>query len=262
MSQNLPEWGQDTSDLYRRLAKVAVPARAEQIAVLLSLLPFGVDEPFRVVELASGEGRLSQAVMLAYPHARLLALDGEPSMRQETAARLAPFGDRATTGLFNLEHPDWYPQVEGAHVVISSLCVHHLDGQGKRTLFGEVYRRLIRPAALLLADLIAPYREEARALYAATWDQSAQEQSGDTDLYERFVETQWNYFHFPDPYDKPSPLFDQLAWLKATGFEVVDCFWLRAGHAIYGGYAGGHKVNGSRLDFSQAMQIAQQVLSD
>ena len=35
--------------------------------------------------------------------------------------------------------------------------------------------------------------------------------------------------------DKPSGLFEQLGWLEAAGFEAVDVYWLKAGHAIYGG---------------------------
>lgn len=53
--------------------------------------------------------------------------------------------------------------------------------------------------------------------------------------YERFRRRQCNIFRYPDPFDKPSPLYDQLAWLKAAGFAAVDVFWLGAGHAIYGG---------------------------
>ena len=28
----------------------------------------------------------------------------------------------------------------------------------------------------------------------------------------------------------------QLRWLEEAGFSSVDCFWMRAGHAVYGGY--------------------------
>ena len=51
------------------------PAREEQVATLLSLLPFGRAEVFRVVELASGEGMLSHAILEAFPAATVLALD-------------------------------------------------------------------------------------------------------------------------------------------------------------------------------------------
>ncbi len=73
----MTDWTRDGSELHRRLAQVAVPARAEQIATLLMLIPFGRDETFRAVELAAGEGRLAAAILTAFPNATLLALDGE-----------------------------------------------------------------------------------------------------------------------------------------------------------------------------------------
>ena len=39
----------------------------------------------------------------------------------------------------------------------------------------------------------------------------------------------------PDSIDKPSPLFDQLKWLDKAGFTDVDVFWMKVGHAIFGG---------------------------
>jgi len=38
-------------------------------------------------------------------------------------------------------------------------------------------------------------------------------------------------------FDKPSRLFEQFQWLAEAGFSQVDCFWLKAGHAIDGSYA-------------------------
>jgi hypothetical protein len=35
--------------------------------------------------------------------------------------------------------------------------------------------------------------------------------------------------------DKPSPLFEQLKWLEAAGFESMDVYSMAAGHAVYGG---------------------------
>jgi tRNA (cmo5U34)-methyltransferase len=32
---------------------------------------------------------------------------------------------------------------------------------------------------------------------------------------------------------------DQLEWLELAGFSCVDLFWMRAGHAIFGGWKPG-----------------------
>ena len=257
------EWTQDVSELYRKLAQIAVPARAEQIATLLTLIPFATDESFRVVELASGEGYLSQAIAEAFPNATILALDYEASMREATARRLQSYGSRTQVAPFDIVKKDWFDKLEGVDVVVSSLCVHHLDGSEKQRLFKAVAERSSDNGTLLIADLVDPKSEQARKLFAATWDNMAEaasiEQTLSRDLFEAFEAERWNLFHYPDPdFDKPSPLFEQLLWLKQAGFAVVDCFWLQAGHAIYGGYS---QTRAQGLQFDDALAIAHKVLA-
>jgi tRNA (cmo5U34)-methyltransferase len=240
MSETPSMWSEDDSTVYRSLAPVAVPARAEQIAAMLALMPFAQGDACGVVEIGSGEGGLSYALLECFPQATVTALDGSSSMRELTTRRLSAFGQRARVEPFDLEAPEWHSHLEGADVAVSSLCLHHLDAAGKQRVFRAAAERLSERGALLIADLVAPQRPEAESLFAATWDRAAQAQSqaesGSEELYQRFLAAEWNYYRYPDPFDKPSPLFDQLTWLRQAGFAVVDCFWLRAGHAIYGGY--------------------------
>lgn len=252
-------WDEAASKIYRELAAVAVPRRAEQIAALLALLPFDSGARFHVVELASGEGVLASAILSVFPNASLLALDGSQIMRDATAHRLQPFGERSRVGAFDIAAADWYGALDGADAVVSSLCVHHLDAAGKRALFGAAGKRLSPRGALLIADLVLPARPPARELFAATWDESAREQSGDSGLYERFLDEQWNIYRYPDPVDQPSPLFEQLTWLAQAGFHGVDCFWMNAGHAVYGGYRA-HQSNAAGIAYADALAAAQHAL--
>ena len=258
-------WTETDTEEYRALAPIAVPAREEQIAALLTLLPFGRHDAFRVIELGSGEGRLAWAILDCFPHASVVALDGSEAMRAQASARLAPFGDRATVRPFELASEAWLDDVQGADVVVSSLCVHHLDDGAKRRMFAAVAQRLSTRGALLIADLIAPQRPEARELFAATWDRSAEAQSqavtGGTEGFNRFVAARWNLYRYPDPVDQPSPLFAQLKWLEEAGFAVVDCFWLQAGHAIYGGYMNGQAHPEAGVTFMDALYSARATLS-
>ena len=48
-----------------------------------------------------------------------------------------------------------------------------------------------------------------------------------------------NGFSYPEDdgdIDFPSPLADQLDWLRESGFVSVDAWWVRAGHALFGGF--------------------------
>jgi tRNA (cmo5U34)-methyltransferase len=253
-------WTEGDSRVYQELAAVAVPDRVEQMAALLTLLPFGPGDAARVVELACGEGRLSEALLDAFPAASVLALDGSDDMRARAAERLRRFGQRAEVASFALEADAWWPRAEGAAAVVSSLAVHHLDAAQKQGLFEAMAARLDPAGALLIADLVQPLRAEASELFAAGWDQSAERQStrppGSPRAFQEFLRTHWNIFRYPDPVDMPSPLFDQLQWLRRAGFECVDCFWLRAGHAVYGGYRGARPAGSPPLTFGAALTTA------
>lgn len=254
------DWNEDHSQIYSQVAKVAVPRRAEQMASLLTLLPFNRDESFRVVELASGEGRLAQAVLAAFPNATLLALDISDSMRKATSARLEQFNGRGQVAPFDMAANDWYGHLKDADVVLSSLCIHHLDAAGKQALFAAVGEHLSPRGALLIADLVEAARPQVRELYARMYHHTAREQAGeDTELFDYFEAKQWNYFQYPDAGDTPSPLFDQLRWLSQAGFSSVDCFWLYAGHAVYGGYKPGAALENT-IGYDDALAVVQSAL--
>ena len=120
--------------------------------------------------------------------------------------------------------------------------------------------------AILIADLVDPQRREVRQLYADVYDMVAQERSrskgGSDELYQKLVDEEWNYYRFPDEEQQPSPLFDQLQWLRDAGFAVVDCFWLLAGHAIYGGYKEGAGSSGRTVPFDKALLAVQAEFGD
>lgn len=257
-------WKEDDSTLYRQLAPIAVPARAEQLATLLALMPFARDEVFDAVELACGDGSYSAALLNAFPQARVIALDGSGEMRQQATKQLSGFGQRAVVKPFDILKADWLQAMKPADCVFSSLCVHHLDAEGKQRLFQAIYGKLSPRGVLLIADLVEPQRPQARALFADGWDASARQQSlaltRSDSLYEKFLQARWNYYRYPDPYDTPSPLFDQLLWLKEAGFETVDCFWMQAGHAIYGGYKQPSQTIHGSLPFEMALKAAERAL--
>lgn len=232
-------WTESDSQTYREIADVAVPRRQEMLATLVAAVPFGTDEPIRVVELGSGDGRLADALLTCFPRATLTALDGSASMRRESAVRLAPFGDRVRVAAFDVAALDWWDRMSGADLIVSSLCLHHLNDAKQQYLYKAAAERLSPRGALLIADLIEPQHPASRRLAADQWDAQARLQAealGAPQLFERFVEARWNHFRFPDQADQPSALFHHLVWLRHAGFSAVDCCWLHAGHAVFGGF--------------------------
>jgi tRNA (cmo5U34)-methyltransferase len=232
-------WTEEDSLTYRGIAEVAVPRREEMIATLVAAVPFARDEPVTILELGSGDGRLAEALLTVFPRATLTALDGSESMRRDATQRLALFGGRARVAAFDVASLDWWDRMFGVDLVVSSLCLHHLNDAKKQYLYKAAAERQSVRGAMIVADLIDPQDASSRRLAADQWDAHAKRQAdalGAPELFERFVDARWNHFRFPDDANHPAALFHHLVWLRHAGFATVDCWWVSAGHAVFGGF--------------------------
>jgi tRNA (cmo5U34)-methyltransferase len=249
-------WTETDSRAFVDDGAVFVPSRDEQLATLCALVPARPDEAFTVAELGAGAGVLARAVLDAFPRCRYVALDGSATMRAQLARTLAPHHARVEVRAFDLAARDWRATLPSPlRCVLASLVVHHLPAAGKRRLFADVARRLEPGGALLLADVVEPASPAAREAFARQWEDAARRQSlaltGGLEAFQRFRSGGWNFYRgTPEPYDQPSRLDEQLRWLREAGFATVDCFWMRAGHAIFGGWrpprAGAPRVTSRR----------------
>jgi trans-aconitate methyltransferase len=234
------DWSEESSRRFIERGRIYTPKRDEVRETLLDLIPAERDEAFLAVELGVGSGWLSAAILARFPAARVLGLDGSPAMLREAATQLRPFAGRFELRPFRLEDRSWLPGVgEGVRCFLSSLVIHHLDADGKRMLYRDLYSHLEPGGAVLIADIVAPRSEWERRCMARWYDAEVREQSlaltGSLDAYQQFIDDQWNWFAIPDPMDKPSTVPDHLQWLTEAGFAGANVFWQRAGHAVYGG---------------------------
>jgi SAM-dependent methyltransferase len=234
-------WSEADSRHFLEVGQIHTPSRTEIGEIILDLIPAEREEPFLAVELGVGGGWLSEAILARFPAARMVGLDGSPTMVRATASRLRPFGGRFEPRPFRLEDRSWLVDI-GADIrcFVSSLVIHHLDGPGKRTLYRDLHARLADGGAVLIADLVAPRGERERRCLARWWDEEVERQSlaltGARAVYQQFVDDHSNWYTYPDPMDMPSTVSEHIEWLTEAGFAGVDVFWLRAGHAVYGGY--------------------------
>jgi tRNA (cmo5U34)-methyltransferase len=237
--ENRPAWSEDDSRNFLDLGRFFVPDREAQIAAILDVIPDPGDG--LLVDLCCGEGLLSQTMLARFPRARVLGLDLSPAMLARAGNAAGAGRDRFTGRPFDLADSAWRRFAEPVRAFVSSLAIHHLDGEGKRQLYRDLAAALAPGGAVVIADLIEPATPGARALAARAWDEAVRRRSldlaGDLAPYQEFVRQAWNLYATPepDPIDHPSPLYDQLRWLSEAGLIDVDVYWLQAGHAIFGG---------------------------
>lgn len=241
-----PGWAETDSAHFIDLGRIYTPRRDEIAAAFCDLIP-AADDAFTGIEIGTGEGWLSEAILTRYPHARMIGLDGSAAMLRAADQRLAPFAGRYELRPFRLEEPGWVAALpDGLRCAVSSLVIHHLDGPGKAALFRALRAKLAPGGALIICDVVAPANDWGRRHLARAWNAEVERQSreigGDDRAFRRFVDDRWNMYAYPDPEDEvdhPSTTVEHLTWLAAAGFTGVDVFWARAGHVLFGGYAAG-----------------------
>jgi tRNA (cmo5U34)-methyltransferase len=138
----------------------------------------------RALELGTGTGVTTQAVLDIHPGARVVGIDASEGMLAAAAERL---DGRVELHVARLEDP----LPEGPFdLVLSSLCVHHLYGPGKADLFRRIADVLALGGRFVMGDVVVP----DDPLDVVT--------------------------PLDDDIDHPDGVADQLGWLRDAGFEA------------------------------------------
>jgi len=241
--QSAQGWSEDNAASFIAYGRFFNPERERQFDVIGDLVSAaaGADAAPLILELCCGAGDLAAYLLARLPAARYQALDGSPAMLAETARQCALYRDRLATQQFDLASDAWRKLTERPNAVVSSLAVHHLDGEGKRTLFRDLYGLLVPGGVFALADIMRPTSPTGFAVAAEAYERAVAERSlrerGDLSMLEKLRELRWSYFRYPDDdaIDKPSTVAEHLAWMTEAGFHGVDVYWAVAGHAIVSG---------------------------
>jgi tRNA (cmo5U34)-methyltransferase len=139
----------------------------------------------RVLELGTGTGETALRLLDRHPEATLVGVDESRMMLEAARGRLP--AERVELNVGRLEDP----LPDGPFdLVASALCVHHLRGAEKAELFARVAAALAPGGRFVLGDVVVP-EDPSDAVTPLS--------AG---------------------YDFPSPLDDQLRWLREAGFEA------------------------------------------
>jgi SAM-dependent methyltransferase len=174
------------------------PHRLEGEGVLLDHVP---PAAARILDLGAGDGRLLARLLADRPRARGTALDFSAAMLAAARRRFEGEG-RVEIVEHDLTEP--LPDLGPFDVVVSSMAIHHLEHERKRSLYREVFG-LLAPAGVFanFEHVASPTRRLHEAFFAAIGEPLENE----------------------DPSDRTLDVETQLGWLREIGFEDVDCYW-------------------------------------
>lgn len=206
MPQNLwPDAGHAQAYLER---VDTIPHRAEGEAALLEHLPPTLG---RVLDLGCGDGRLMALVRAARPGAGGIAVDFSPAMLEAAAARFAGDFD---VQVLNHDLAVGLPELGHFDAIVSCFAIHHVSDDRKRALYREVFDRLVPGGPFLNLEHVASATEGLHAQFLASLDMELADD---------------------DPSNQLASVEPQLGWLRAVGFDDVDCHWKWREMALLGG---------------------------
>jgi tRNA (cmo5U34)-methyltransferase len=193
------EWTDDEQKVHRYLGRAdEFPHRAEGESVLVEHVP---DDVRRVLDLGTGDGRLLARLLDDRPEMVGVGFDFSQLMLEAAGRR---FAGEERIELVELDLAEPLPPCGRFDAVVSSLAIHHLEHERKRSLYGEVFD-LLEPGGVFanFEHVASPSHRLHLAFFAAI---------------EEPIENE-------DPSDRLLDVETQLGWLRELGFDDVDCYW-------------------------------------
>lgn len=175
-----------------------VPHRAEGEGVLAEQVP---RDARRILDLGTGDGRLLALLQADRPEMRGVGLDFSEVMLDAARRRFA--GDERIE-LVKHDFAQPLPALGRFDVVVSSMAIHHLEHERKRSLYGEIFDLLEPGGVFANFEHVASATHRLHLAFFAAIDEPLEHE---------------------DPSDRLLDVETQLRWLREHGFDDVDCYW-------------------------------------
>ena len=174
------------------------PRHAEGESVLLDQVS---RHARRILDLGTGDGRLLGLLRIDRPEMHGVGVDFSTLMLEAARNR---FADDDSIELVEHDLAEPLPPLGRFDAIVSSMAIHHLEHERKRSLYREVFD-LLEPGGTFanFEHVASPTHRLHVAFFAAIGERLENE----------------------DPSDRTLDVETQLVWLRELGFEDVDCYW-------------------------------------
>ncbi len=215
-----------------------IPLEKVQADVMLRLVEAAGAPPACFLDLGCGDGVLSGAVLAKYPASLATLVDFSEPMLKEASTRFA--GSRNVRIVqADFATSDWLDVVKDPapfDLVVSGYAIHHQEDERKRQLYAEIFS-LLKPGGLFInMDHVASRSGLGRGAFDKYLGESLREfneEKGTPEIYEKVQELTGARKDKED--ETIATVEDQCEWLRASGFEDVDCFFKIFELALFAG---------------------------
>jgi SAM-dependent methyltransferase len=233
---------------FDRMQERYLPDRSDRFEVIVNVIRSVRPGVRRVLDLGCGTGSLSKAILSAFPDCVLVGIDVDESILALAKKRLASFGRQVELLRHDLRQGEWVAASAGDFdAVVSATALHWLSAEHLTQLYQRLAQVIVSGGVFLNADhvgsecanLQAAWEQEKRQHFASTvtggagsWSDFWQAYAGalgiDVNQVGSGAVGQW------EGVEDGMPLAWHFDRLREAGFSSPECFWRRAGDAIYG----------------------------
>jgi len=191
----------------------------------------------KILDLGCGDGILTQELLKIDESISATLVDGSEEMLTKAKKKLSGFeGIKYVRASFQeLLKKDVV--LSNFDFVVSSLAIHHLDRNEKKSLFEYIYSRLNSGGYFVNIDVVFSPTENLEGWYLLLWKEHIREVQTRLRLEGNYEDIVERYRSNTD--NQPDTLTVQLKALESTGFEEVDCFYKYGIFTIFGGKKSG-----------------------
>ncbi|MBN2116141.1 MAG: class I SAM-dependent methyltransferase [Anaerolineales bacterium] len=219
--------------------RAAIPLAQEQIGVMTSILKSRPEPIESFLDLGCGDGILAAAILGEYPSSRGVLADFSESMLEQAREQLKEYAGQLVFENLDYGDPAWIKRMQAYSpfdAIVSGYSIHHQVDARKREICAEIFALLkpggwfvniehIAPAAQLATDLFNHHLIDG--YYAI------EQRSGGARTREEMANL---YLNRPDKdANKLLSVEVQCSWLRAIGYEEVDCYFRVYELAVFAG---------------------------
>ncbi len=225
----------DFSNQYLEAADIYILERKLQLEILKSFYNHFLSSKNdnKVLDLGCGDGIISHELLKIDKSISATLVDGSDEMLNRAKERLSGFRG---INFLRASFQDLLQKnvmLSSFDFVVSSLAIHHLTIDEKKSLFEYIYSKLNSGGYFVNMDIILSPAKNLEDWYLLLWKecikktQTKLKQEGNyEDIVERYKSNADN---------KPDTLIEQLKALESVGFKEVDCFWKYGIFTMFGG---------------------------
>ena len=225
--------GWETSEAayhYLRTVDVLVPWRREILSVIADLAAaFTPDEP-RMLDIGSGAGDVTAAILEVKPKASVCMVDFSDEMNEISQER---FRNNPRVRIVKYDANDGIPGGR-FDCVVSCFAIHHVEPDNRVKLYSSIHEALPPGGLFITGDRFV---EESAHLSEYLFDQwisvmvtRIRDELGVDKTFTEVRDSQLR--NEKEMGDKPGTVWETSRDLRLAGFKTVDCVWKHMNLAI------------------------------